>query len=178
MSRVAEKKSKKFVIGDKVVYPGQGAAIVREISQKETFGGEANFYIMQLIAREATVMVPVANVQRVGLRAAVSETDLERLYRFLGDKPDRAYLRDWRAQERDYTNKINNGTLFELAKIVKALYLRSQEKGLTFRRRRMLDHAWEVMVSEIAVVEEITLPRASRRVKRKLDENGSGSKHN
>lgn len=174
MSRLADRKSNKFVIGDKVVYPGQGAAIVREISQKRAFGGESKFYIMQLIAREATVMVPVSNVQRVGLRAAVSETDLKKLYEFLGDKPDRAYLRDWRAQERDYANKISTGTVFELAKVVKALYLRSQEKGLTFRRRRMLDHAWEVMVSEIAIVEEITLPRASKRVKRTLDQNGSG----
>lgn len=158
----------KFGIGDKVVYPGQGAAIIRKISQKNTPSGETAFYILRMVACKATLMIPISNAQRIGLRKAVSREDLKELFTYLQDKPDMDYLRDWRAQERDYSNKIMGGSLLEIARIVKALYLRSQEQSLSFKRRKMLDHAWEVMVSEIAAVKGISQNRASKQVQRSL----------
>lgn len=160
----------KFAVGDKVVYPGQGAATIRRISKRDTPSGKVTFYVLRLLARDAVVLVPTAGAERVGLRAASSAKELEELFSFLHTDPDRAYLQDWRAQERDYWDKIREGSLLEIARILKALYLRSQERSLSFKRRKMLDHTWDVVVSEIAVVKGISHRRASALLEQTLNQ--------
>ena len=59
-----------FQIGDKVIYPNHGLGIVERIEEKTILGTTCGFYHLRIVANETIVLVPVANVDGVGLRRA------------------------------------------------------------------------------------------------------------
>ena len=69
-----------FEIGDKVIYPNHGLGIVERIEDKTILGTTCGFYHLRIVANETVVLVPVTNVDGVGLRRAISDDDVERLF--------------------------------------------------------------------------------------------------
>jgi CarD family transcriptional regulator len=71
-----------FEVGDKVIYPNHGLRIVRRIEDKPSSAPPAA--ITSVVANDTTVLVPLANVDGVGLRRAISDDEVERLFTLLG----------------------------------------------------------------------------------------------
>ena len=74
-----------FQVGDKVIYPNHGLGIVERIEDKTILGTTCGFYHLRIVANETVVLVPVTNVDGVGLRRAISDDEVERLFGLLGD---------------------------------------------------------------------------------------------
>ena len=70
-----------FEVGDKVIYPNHGLGIVERIEDKTILGTTCGFYHLRIAANDTTVLVPVSNVDGVGLRRAISDEEVERLVR-------------------------------------------------------------------------------------------------
>src|SRR5580765_1143732 len=74
-----------FQVGDKVIYPNHGLGVVQGIETKTILGTTCGFYHLRMVANETTVLVPVDNVDGVGLRRAIGDEEIERLFSLLGD---------------------------------------------------------------------------------------------
>src|SRR3954463_16427307 len=74
-----------FLVGDKVIYPNHGLGVVERIEDKTILGTTCGFYHLRIIANETTVLVPIANADEVGLRPAISDDEVERLFGRLCD---------------------------------------------------------------------------------------------
>src|SRR5262249_47051393 len=74
-----------FEVGDKVIYPNHGLGIVERIEEKTTLGTTCGFYHLRIVANDTPVLVPVSNVDGVGLRRAICDDEVERLFGLLGD---------------------------------------------------------------------------------------------
>ena len=61
-----------FQVGDKVIYPNHGLGIVERIEEKTILGTTCGFFHLRIVANDTTVLVPVANVDGVGLRKAIT----------------------------------------------------------------------------------------------------------
>ncbi len=61
-----------FEVGDKVIYPNHGLGIVEGIETKTILGTTCGFYHLRMVANETTVLVPLDNVEGVGLRRAIA----------------------------------------------------------------------------------------------------------
>jgi len=59
-------------IGDKVVYPMHGAGEIAGIENCEIFGEEKTYYVLQMPIGNMKVMIPMDNVDNVGLRDIIS----------------------------------------------------------------------------------------------------------
>ena len=57
-----------FNIGDKVIYPNHGLGVIEKIETKTILGTTCGFYSLRMNASETLVLVPVDNVEGVGLR--------------------------------------------------------------------------------------------------------------
>ena len=146
-----------FEVGDKVIYPNHGLGIVERIEEKTILGTTCGFYHLRIVANDTTVLVPVANVDGVGLRRAIGDDDVERLFGLLGDgKIDNH--QNWKGRFKDNSDKMRSGSIYEVADVLKSLTFLSKSKSLSFREKRMLDRAKFLVVSEISEVShEITV---------------------
>ncbi len=140
-----------FNIGDKVVYPMHGAGIIEGIEEKEILGEKRKYYIMRMPIGDMKVMIPVDNVEEIGIREIINDDDLEKVLNIL--KGDRTKMpQNWNRRYRINMEKIKSGDIFEIASVVRNLMLRDAEKSLSTGERKMLNSAKQMLISEIVLV--------------------------
>jgi CarD family transcriptional regulator len=157
-----------FEVGDKVIYPNHGLGIVERIEDKTILGTTCGFYHLRIVANDTTVLVPLANVDGVGLRRAIGDEEVERLFGLLGDgKIDNH--QNWKGRFKDNSDKMRSGSIYEVADVLKNLTFLAKSKSLSFREKRMLDRAKFLIISEVSEVMRETAPAIEARVDRALE---------
>jgi CarD family transcriptional regulator len=157
-----------FEVGDKVIYPNHGLGIVERIEEKTILGTTCGFYHLRIVANDTTVLVPVANVDGVGLRRAISDEEVERLFGLLGDgKIDNH--QNWKGRFKDNSDKMRSGSIYEVADVLKSLTFLAKSKSLSFREKRMLDRAKFLIISEVSEVMRESAADIEGRVDRALE---------
>ena len=157
-----------FEVGDKVIYPNHGLGIVERIEEKTIFGTTCGFYHLRIVANDTTVLVPLANVDGVGLRRAIGDEEVERLFGLLGDgKIDNH--QNWKGRFKDNSDKMRSGSIYEVADVLKSLTFLAKSKSLSFREKRMLDRAKFLIISEVSEVMRETALTIEARVDTALE---------
>lgn len=143
-----------FNIGDKVVYPMHGAGIIEEIEEKDILGQKRKYYIMKIPIGEMKVMIPLDNIDEIGVRTVISENEIDYVMSLLEDSasemPD-----NWNRRYRENMDKLKSGDIFEVAKVVRNLMISDQEKGLSTGERKMLTNAKQILVSELVLAKNM-----------------------
>ncbi len=124
-----------FQVGDKVIYPNHGLGIVERIEEKTILGTTCGFFHLRIVSNDTTVLVPVANVDGVGLRKAITDEEVERLFSLLGDgKIDNH--QNWKGRFKDNSDKMRTGSIYDMADVLKSLTFLSKSKSGSIRRSR------------------------------------------
>ncbi len=145
-----------FKVGDKAVYPAHGVAEVISIEKKEISGHEMTFYVLEILDNGMKVMIPTSNVKAVGMREIISEQEADEVFKILRKKEKVVESTTWNRRYREYMEKIKTGSVFEVAKVLRDLYLLKGDKDLSFGERKMLDTARSLLVKEIAIAKSMT----------------------
>jgi len=157
-----------FQVGDKVIYPNHGLGVVERIEDKTILGTTCGFYHLRIVANDTTVLVPLTNADSVGLRRAIGDEEVERLFGELGNgKIDNH--QHWKGRFKDNSDKMRSGSIYEVADVLKSLTFLSRSKSLSFREKRMLDRAKFLIVSEISEVVREPSTTIESRVERALE---------
>jgi CarD family transcriptional regulator len=145
-----------FKVGDKAVYPGHGVAEVVGIKKMDISGHEMNVYELEVLDNGMKVYIPTSNVNTVGMREIISEGEADEVFRILRKKEKVVESTTWNRRYREYMEKIKTGSVFEVAKVLRDLYLLKGDKDLSFGERKMLDTARSLLVKEIAIAKRMT----------------------
>jgi CarD family transcriptional regulator len=157
-----------FQVGDKVIYPNHGLGIVERIEEKTILGTTCGFFHLRIVSNDTTVLVPVSNIDGVGLRKAISDEEVERLFVQLSDgKIDNH--QNWKGRFKDNSDKMRTGSIYDMADVLKSLTFLSKSKSLSFREKRMLDRAKSLIISEISEVKQLTPQEVEDRVEKALE---------
>ena len=157
-----------FQVGDKVIYPNHGLGVVEGIETKTILGTTCGFYHLRMMASETTVLVPLDNVDGVGLRRAIAGVEVDRLFTLLGDgKIDNH--QNWKGRFKDNSDKMRSGSIYDVVDVLKSLTFLSRSKNLSFREKRMLDRAKFLVVSEISEVSHELTAMVEEKVERALE---------
>lgn len=140
-----------FKIGDKAVYPPHGVGEVKAIEERNVSGRKQSFYILQILENEMTVMIPTDNIEAVGMRGLISRNKVPDVYKILKQKKIKIDNQPWNRRYREYMEKINTGDLFEIAEVLRDLFLLKNSKELSFGERNLLDEAKMRLVKEISL---------------------------
>ena len=155
-----------YHVGDQVVYPNHGVGTVEQIGERAEAGG-GPFYLLRIHANNVRIFVPFQNASRVGLRPVSRAEETRRVLEFLR-QPEAAASPDWKTRFRENAERMRSGSLLELAEVVKDLAVVHRAKPLSYRERKMFDHALELLVNELGTAELITLPVATARLESAL----------
>jgi CarD family transcriptional regulator len=140
-----------FEIGDKAVYPGHGVGVIEKIENREISGSNKSFYVLKILDNGMTIMIPTDHVNMVGLRQIIPEIQVPKVFEILREKDVSTYNQTWNRRYREYMEKINTGSIFEIAEVLRDLYVLKSEKELSFGERKILDTAKNLLVTEIAI---------------------------
>ena len=72
-----------FKIGDLAVYPAHGVGRIESIESREISGEKQDFYIMKILDNNMIIMIPVRNVDSVGLRDVIDKKEVPRVYEIM-----------------------------------------------------------------------------------------------
>jgi len=114
-------------------------------------GTTCGFFHLRIVSNDTTVLVPVANVDGVGLRKAITDEEVERLFTLLSDGRIDNH-QNWKGRFKDNSDKMRTGSIYDMADVLKSLTFLSKSKSLSFREKRMLDRAKALIISEVSEV--------------------------
>ena len=155
-------------IGDKVIYPNHGLGVVERIETKTILGTTCGFYSLRMAASDTTVLVPVDNIEWVGVRHAIGDHEVKKLFTLLGNGKIDSH-QNWKGRFKDNSDKMRTGSIYDVVDVLKNLNFLSKSKTLSFREKRMLDRARFLVTSEMSEVMNESAEAVEQRVDKALD---------
>lgn len=145
--------SMSFQVGDTVVYPHHGAATVQEVNTRKIKGEDTVFLKLEVSHGDLTIEVPAENCDLVGVRDVVDAEGLEKVFEVLRAEVSEEPT-NWSRRYKANLEKFQSGDVIKVAEVVRDLWRREQDRGLSTGEKRMLAKARQVLVSELALAEE------------------------
>ena len=146
------KSDKAFKKGDIVVYPGHGVGKVDAVQVKTIGGTEHQFLEIKIHESGMKVMVPMFQVEAIGLRKVIPKKAVSEVYSIIQDRKAKVINQTWNRRHREYLQKIKTGSVHEIAEVIRDLLILSNGKDLSFGEKKMMDLAQSLLVNEISIV--------------------------
>ena len=155
-----ERLSMSFKVGETVVYPHHGAALIEAIETRVIKGEEKTYLVLKVAQGDLTVRVPADNVDLVGVRDVVDSAGLDRVFNVLR-QPYTEEPTNWSRRYKANLEKLASGDVIKVAEVVRDLYRRDLDRGLSAGEKRMLAKAKQILVSELALAESTDEDKAA-----------------
>jgi CarD family transcriptional regulator len=107
--------------------------------------------MLRILDSDMKIMIPTENVDSVGLRRVIGKDMVSKVYKILRDKKVEVDQQTWNRRYREYTEKIKTGSVLEIAKVLRDLFVLKGDKELSFGERKMLDTARNLLVKELSI---------------------------
>jgi CarD family transcriptional regulator len=149
-----------FKVGETVVYPHHGAAVIEDIEVRKIKGEDKNYLVLRIVAQtDLVVRVPADNVDLVGVRDVVGQEGLEKVFEVLR-APHTEEPTNWSRRYKANLEKLASGDVIKVAEVVRDLWRRERDRGLSAGEKRMLAKARQILVSELALAENTNEDKA------------------
>lgn len=143
-----------FSIGDTVVYPHHGAAKIENIIEREHNGETVQYLVLQILQSDLNIQVPAKNAELVGVRDVVGEEGLLKVFSVLRET-DVEEAGNWSRRYKANQERLGSGDINKVAEVVRDLWRRDQDRGLSAGEKRMLSKARQVLVGELALADGV-----------------------
>jgi CarD family transcriptional regulator len=149
-----------FEVGETVVYPHHGAATIIEVKKRVIRGEEKLYLKLDVNQGGLQIEVPAENVDMVGVRDVIGREGVERVFAVLRaeftEEPT-----NWSRRYKANLEKLASGDVLKVAEVVRDLWRRNQDRGLSAGEKSMLQKARGILVGELALAEKTDEERAS-----------------
>lgn len=152
-----------FDVGDKVVYPHHGAAVIEKRETIRAFGDEKEYLVLRLAYGDLTLKVPADNTDSVGLREVINDEEVEEVFAVLRKKEARMPT-NWSRRFKNHVEKLKSGDIYQVAEVVRNLSLREKDKGLSAGEKRMSAKARQILTSELTFALGVDEETAEKRL--------------
>ena len=136
-----------------------GAGVVDSVVQKTVEGVVRDYYILKLPNRSMVVMVPTENCEEIGVRPVVNQEQADKVLAAIPDIQVEMTA-NWNHRYRENMERMKSGDLFEVARVIKGLTIRDQDRGLSTGERKMLHSAKQILISEIVLSKSVSYESA------------------
>ncbi|MFP4068256.1 MAG: CarD family transcriptional regulator [Spirochaetaceae bacterium] len=139
----------KFQEKQHVVYPLQGVGRIDSIEEREFQGHTLLYYVIYLDVTDMTVMVPVDKAEELGIRPIVPRKEANRALKLISEEYE-PVTADWKMRYQMNLDLLKQGSVTDIATVVRTLYHRSKIKELPILERKLFDSALRLLVDEVS----------------------------
>lgn len=157
-----------FDVGDRVVYPHHGAAVIKKREKRKVNGATTEYLVLEMAHGELTLSVPVDKADDVGMRPPIGKEEVEDLFELLGKKDVREPA-NWSRRFKNHQEKLKSGDVYQVAEVVRNLALREKGKGLSTAEKSMLERARGILVSELSFALNVSEEAALTKLEKGLE---------
>ena len=144
------KATKVFQVDQKVVYPSQGVGVIKLIEEKEFKSEKIPYYVIYLEVSDMTIMVPVDQAERLGIRPIVPKEEAQKALELISEDYE-PIPSDWKLRYQMNLDLLKKGSVMDIAAIVRSLYHRSKVKEVPILERKLYDSALKLLEDELAI---------------------------
>ena len=148
-----------FKVGDRVVYPHHGAAVIERKEKREFDGEVKEYFVLKMAHGELTLRVPADKADEVGMRPPISSEDVDDLFHLLSKKDVREPT-NWSRRFKNHQEKMKSGDVYQVAEVVRNLAARNRDASLSAAERTMYERARVNLVSEISPALKVSAEEA------------------
>ncbi|WP_426347926.1 CarD family transcriptional regulator [Alloiococcus sp. CFN-8] len=158
-----------FIVGDKIVYPMQGAGTVEAIEEREFSGEVQKYYIVLITHNKLKIMIPESKIQSSHLRRISDEDTLISILQKVNSSDlSLAEFPSLKERTEFLNSKIKSGSLRENAEVVLALTSINITKKLNSTEKQILDKARKLVEGEVCLIRDISQLQAAMLIKNSL----------
>ncbi len=145
------KRSRKYKVGDKIVHPSHGAGTIAAIEEKDVLDEFNRYYVIDLAAQDMRLMVPVRMAPEIGIRKVATKKKSREILKILASSPE-LLPDDFKERQALLGERLREGDLESLARVVRDMAARSQEKAYSPTEARLYEQARTMLGGELALV--------------------------
>lgn len=150
MSKTTDKQRETtFKDKQQVVYPLQGVGQIQSIEERDFQDEKLLYYVIYLEVSDMTVMVPVDKAEELGIRAIVPKKEAQAALQLISEDFE-PVTADWKVRYQMNLDLLKQGSVMDIATVVRTLYHRSKVKELPILERKLFDSALKLLVDEVS----------------------------
>jgi CarD family transcriptional regulator len=154
-------------IGDKVIYPNQGIGIVENIQEENYFGESFRIFHVRIVANDTLVLVPSSNAEEIGIRRPISEEAVENIFKLISNGIVDVTM-NWKGRYKEHVNLMKSGQMRDMILVLKSLYYLNLIKPLSFREKKMMEKARDLIATEISEVSDVPFDLIEEKIRDSL----------
>lgn len=136
-------------IGDKIIYPNHGLGIVEAIEQATHNGETLKVLHLRILSSNALVLLPLAVFSEIGVRRPMEEKAVKKVFAFIRSSPKEIPM-NWKGRYKEHIDLMKSGTIMGTARVLKILHCLNMIKPLSYREKKMMEKAKELLIIEIS----------------------------
>ena len=156
-----------YQVGDKIVHPMHGAGVIDSIVSRKMNGVVREYYQMRLPTGTMLVMIPTDHVEEIGVRPVMNEAEALEIMAVM-ETIEVDMSQNWNHRYRENMTRLKSGDLLEVARVVKGLMMREEQRGLSTGERKMLHSAKQILISELVLAQNLSFEVVEERINRAL----------
>ncbi len=153
---------------EQIVYPLQGVGQILDIMEIPFKGENVLYYVIYIPVSDMTVKIPVDRAEGLGIRAIVPPEESEKALQLFSEEFE-PIPADWKMRYQINLDLLKQGSIHDIASVVRTLYQRKKVKELPIMERKLYDSALQLLVDEVSFSLGISTDEVEEMVFSKLE---------
>lgn len=154
-------------VGDTVVYPHHGAVTITAVTDRVVKGEKKSYVTMTVHTSELQIQLPADNFDLVGVRSVIDDDGVQAVFSVLREEVVEEPA-NWSRRFKANQEKMASGNVLRVSEVVRDLWRRDAQSGLSAGEKRMLQKARQILVSELALARGLSDEAAGEELERVL----------
>lgn len=150
--------------GLRVFVPNYGAGIMTTLENNENYNINKKYISISFLLNDINLYIPEDKVPGYKIRNIVDKKEVECAMNIIKDKPTNIEKK-WGKRYRINNDKIKTGDLYKMCEVIRDLYYLKYQGILPPGEKKILCNAENMVVSELALVMDITMEEALYKIR-------------
>ena len=156
-----------YDIGTTLVYPHHGAVTIIDVTTRTIKGTPTRYMTLKVHGSELVIQAAIDKAADLGVRDVIDQDGIEAVYALLRTA-EVEEAANWSRRYKDNQAKMISGDVYKVAAVVRDVWRRDQDKGISTGEKAMLSRARQILTSELALALHTTPEEADTALLRVL----------
>ena len=152
-----------YVVGKTLVYPHHGAVTITGLTMREFKGTPTKYMTLRVHSSDLVIQAAVDKAAGLGVRDVIDQAGVEKVFDLLR-VAEVEEATNWSRRFKDNQAKMITGDVYKVTEVVRDVWRREQDKGISAGEKSMLARARQILVSELALAENTTTDDSDSRL--------------